>query len=82
MCRGLAFEFPHAMRTQVLDYLAQREGDAFKLCERSVMLENHSEVVTAFVPLYTGRNVIEGKTLDEIASMVTEASGTEGTCLA
>jgi len=47
----------------------------------TVQLENHTEV-SAFVPIYEGKNVIEGKTLEEIAAMVAAASGTDGSCLA
>ena len=49
--------------------------------EMSVRLENHTEV-SAFVPLYEGKNVIDGKALEEIATLVAAASGTEGSCLA
>lgn len=45
-----------------------------------VRLEDQSEV-SAFVPLYNGKNFIEGKTLEEVAEMVLAASGTDGTCL-
>ena len=39
-------------------------------------------MVSALVPLYEGKNVIVGKTLDETAAMVAAASGTDGSCLA
>jgi cation transport regulator ChaC len=66
---------------EVLSYLKEREGKAFPLHEMSVRLEDQSEV-SAFVPIYSGKNVIEGKTLEEVAAMVLAASGTDGTCLA
>lgn len=81
LCRGIAFEFPDAQKARVLAYLVEREGKAFPLREMSVRLDDRAEV-SAFVPLYEGRNVIEGKTLEEVASMVAAASGTKGTCLA
>lgn len=80
-CRGFAFEFPDAKKTAVLDYLIKREGKTFQLREMSVHLKDQTQV-SAFVPLYEGRNVIEGKSLEKVASMVAAASGTEGNCLA
>ena len=81
VCRGIAFEFPDTQKVEILSYLEKREGKAFPLHEMSVRLVDQSEVL-AFVPLYNGKNVIEGKTLEEIAGMVLAASGTDGTCLA
>jgi len=80
-CKGIAFEFPDARKTEILAYLEEREGKAFPLHEMSVRLEDHTEV-SAFVPLYEGRNLIEGKTLEEVAAMVAAASGTDGACVA
>jgi cation transport regulator ChaC len=65
---------------EVLAYLKDREGKTFPLHELLVRLEDQSEV-SALVPLYNGRNVIEGKTTEELAAMVLAASGTDGTCL-
>jgi cation transport protein ChaC len=65
---------------KVRSYLEKREGKAFPLQKVLVHLEDHSEV-SALVPLYNGPNVIEGKTIEELATMVLAASGASGTCL-
>lgn len=81
MCRGIAFEFPDAQKQNVLAYLTEREGKAFPLREMTVQLDGHVQV-EAFVPIYDGKNVIAGKTLEDTAAMVTAATGTSGSCLA
>lgn len=81
VCRGIAFEFPDAQKAEILSYLKEREGKAFPLHEVPVHLEDQSDV-SAFVPIYSGKNVIEGNTLEKVVSMVLAASGTNGTCLA
>ena len=80
VCRGIVFQFPDALKMEVLTYLEKREGKAFPLHELLVRLEDQSKV-SALVPLYNGPNVIEGKTTEELAAMVLNASGTDGTCL-
>lgn len=80
ICRGIAFQFPNARKTEVLSYLEEREGKAFPLHNIVVHLKDQSEV-SALVPLYNGKNVIEGKSPVELAEMVLAASGTDGTCL-
>lgn len=80
-CRGMAFEFPDNRTIEILDYLKEREGKGFALREMPVRLESGDEVL-AFVPVYDGPNVIDDKTVAEVASMVTIAAGTEGSCIA
>lgn len=80
VCRGMAFQFPDAQKLKILFYLNEREGKAFPLYEVVVRLEDQSKV-SALVPIYNGKNVIEGKTAKELAAMVLAASGTDGTCL-
>jgi len=80
VCRGIAFQFPDAQKMEILSYLEKREGKAFTLHQVVVSLEDQTEV-SAFVALYNGTNVIEGKTLEELAEMVWAASGTDGTCV-
>lgn len=80
LCEGIAFEFPDSKKVQILSYLEEREGKTFPLREVSVYLEGDLEIL-AFVPFYAGANVIEGESLDDIASMVLAASGTKGTGL-
>jgi len=81
LCRGIAFEFPDTQKAEILSYLKEREGKAFPLHELLVRIDDQSEV-SAFVPLYNGKHVIEGKTVEEVAEMVLAATGTDGTCLA
>lgn len=81
ICRGFAFEFPDTLKAEILSYLEKREGKEFPFYEMPVRINGQSEVL-AFVPLYNGKNVIEGKTVEEVAEMVLAASGTSGTCLA
>ncbi len=80
ICRGIAFQFPDAHNAEILSYLEKREGKSFPLYEMLVRIEDQSEV-SAFVPFYNGKNVIDGKTLDAVAEMVLAASGTDGKCL-
>lgn len=80
ICRGIAFEFPDTKKEEILSYLESREGKAFPLQEVLVRINDQSGV-SAFVPLYNGPNIIEGKTIEELAQMVLAASGTVGTCL-
>lgn len=80
LCRGAAFQFPDAQKENILSYLVEREGKAFSLHELVVRFEDRSEV-SAFVPIYKGKNVIEAKTRAEVAEMVLAASGTNGACL-
>lgn len=79
-CRGIAFEFPDLQKVAILSYLEEREGKAFPLREMPVYFEDQSEV-SAFVLIYSGKNIIVGKSVDAIVSMVLAASGTDGTCL-
>lgn len=81
VCRGIAFQFSDAQKMEILSYLVEREGKTFPLHEMPVRLEDQSTIL-AFVPLYNGKNVIEGKTLEEATEMVLAASGTDGTCVA
>ncbi len=80
-CQGIAFEFPDNRTFEILDYLKDREGKGFALRAMPVRLESGDEVF-AFVPVYEGPNVINDKTVAEVASLVTVAAGTEGTCIA
>lgn len=80
ICRGIAFEFPDYQKYLIFSYLDKREGNGFQRNEIIVRIENQLEV-SAFVNTYIGKNIIEGKTIEEIAQMVLSASGTNGTCL-
>jgi cation transport protein ChaC len=79
-CSGIAFEFSDLDKALILAYLEKREGKGFSLTPFLVRLEDGSEV-EAHVPIYAGPNIIEQKSLDEIAGMVMVASGSSGTCL-
>jgi len=77
-CRGMAFEFLDEKKAGLLAYLKKREGSCPALHEIQLIGDGKA---TAFVPIYAGKNVIRGKTLAEVASMVREASGTSGSCV-
>ncbi|PPD10697.1 gamma-glutamylcyclotransferase [Methylophilus sp.] len=79
-CRGIAFQFPDVQKMAVLSYLEEREGNSFPLKDLTVRLEDNSEV-SALVPLYNGKNIIEGQTTEQLAAMVLAASGTDGSCV-
>jgi cation transport protein ChaC len=78
-CRGIAFEFSEDRRDKVLAVLAEREGQDFALPRLKIQLLDGTKVL-AHVPMYTGRNLIRNKSLDEIAAMIVKARGTKGAC--
>jgi cation transport protein ChaC len=78
-CRGIAFEFPDSTRTDVLDYLAEREGKNFRLSEHRILLEGGGRT-WAIVPIYFGKNLIAESSIEERARMVLAASGDNGAC--
>lgn len=80
LCRGIAFEFPDDHGESIREYLEIREGNSFPLVQVEVRL-NDGVCTPAVVPIYTGKQLIEGRTLHELASMVRAASGTHGRCL-
>ncbi len=79
VCRGVAFEFADNHKEELLSYLTAREGSAPR--EMSIRLEGNTEV-SALVPFYEGKNLIVGKPIAGIASLVTAAEGCHDTCLA
>jgi len=78
-CKGMAFEFPEVRAGDVLAYLAKREGANFQLELLTACLDNDTEV-QAYIPVYRGKNLITIVTLNEKASMVRNARGTESSC--
>lgn len=78
-CWGVAFEFPDVKRAAVLDYLSKREGKSFELCEHRIDLANGDQIL-AIIPVYTGKNLIDHKSLQERAEMVLNAKGKGGCC--
>jgi glutathione-specific gamma-glutamylcyclotransferase len=80
VCRGIAFAFPDNEKEEVLANLRKREGEAFKLREMSVLLQGTTKV-SAIVPIYEGKNLINDKAIAEVASLVAKATGTAGSCL-
>jgi len=79
VCRGIAFEFPENNNKAVLTELIEREGRGFELLEMSVLLQGTTKV-SAVVPVYEGNNIISGKKIVEVASLVAKAIGTKGSC--
>jgi cation transport regulator ChaC len=63
----------------VLADLTEREGQDFVLLRLEIQLLDGTKV-PAHVALYSGRNVIKNKSLDETAAMILKANGTKGTC--
>jgi glutathione-specific gamma-glutamylcyclotransferase len=76
-CKGIAFEFPERERGRVLACLEKREGKGFRFEPQKVRLES-GDWVDALVPIYSGKNVLSGKTLAELARMARKAHGTKG----
>jgi len=77
-CQGVAFEFSDSARARVIADLTRREGNTFPLREKQVRLED-GQTVTALVPVYEGKQLIDGKSLYEIAAMAIAAKGIRGT---
>lgn len=80
-CLGTAFRFSDKCREPVMATLRKREGLGFELLELPIRVSSRKEVI-AVVPIYDGKNLIVGKTIDEIAQMVLTATGTSGACSA
>ena len=81
ICRGIAFEFPEDMGVETLAYLAKREGQAFRLQEQPIHLDDGIQV-PARVAIYSGKNTIAGCSLPQIVEMASTARGVDGTCIA
>jgi cation transport regulator ChaC len=79
-CEGLAFQFPDESRPQVINYLEKREGKGFNLDERELHLENGNRV-NAIVPIYSGKNLVDGMSCTELAAMARTAEGDSGRCI-
>jgi len=75
-CRGVAFEFEDAARTDIEDYLCARETCA--ATEVSVQLPD-AATVGALTYIYDGPRLIEdGLSLQDRAAMIIEAKGVAG----
>jgi glutathione-specific gamma-glutamylcyclotransferase len=77
-CTGFAFEFPEQQGSKVLAYLKQWEGKGFRFDGRRVRLDESGTWVEAMVPIYSGGNVLIGKTTGQLARMARLAAGTKG----
>lgn len=75
----MAFQLPDQRESEVFAYLKRREGKPFKLEEHSIVLGEGVEV-TAIVPVYHGKNIID-KPLDELVALALHAKGTSGACV-
>ncbi len=80
VCEGIAFEFSDADADAVLAYLRGREGQNFHLEELEIETEGGIET-KAFLPVYRGANIIDGKTPGELAEMARTATGSDGRCV-
>jgi cation transport protein ChaC len=79
-CKGVAFEFPEEKRREVIAYLEKREGNGFSLQPLEVRLES-GDRVNAVAPIYSGQNLLSGKSLADLANMVRIAQGVDGKCI-
>lgn len=77
-CTGFAFCFADARADEVDGYLRRREGGFDFPCVRAVLTDDR--IVDATTPLYAGKNLIKGKTPEQIAKMVVTAKGV-GNCV-
>lgn len=80
-CRGIAFEFPDSVAPEIESYLRKREGKGFELRPFEILIDNEPRV-SAIVPLYEGKNLVNADTPEAIAALVMRASGTSGSCRA
>jgi len=78
-CEGIAFEFEDKRKDEILLCLKEREGKDFEFKEFNIKTYDGNQI-TAFVPIYTGKNIIKGKTKEELAEMAKKASGNCGKC--
>ncbi|RVQ67533.1 hypothetical protein EKN06_06120 [Croceicoccus ponticola] len=76
-CIGYAFEFDDSREAEVFADLERREGKNFPLRKKRITLSDGRDV-EAHLPVYGGRNVITGKTLDELVAMAMTAVGRDG----
>src|SRR3546814_15565241 len=76
-CIGYAFEFDDSRQAEVFADLERREGKNFPLRKKRITLSDGRNV-EAHLPVHVGRNVITGKTLDELAAMAMTAVGRDG----
>jgi len=79
VCVGIAFEFQDARRAEVEAYLVKREGKNFKLRGLDITLQGIRQT-QAMVPLYTGKNILPAKTMQELVASIRQAHGTSGAC--
>ena len=79
-CDGVAFEFPEEKRREILDYLEQREGKDFEPKQQEIRLEN-GDLVTALVAIYSGKNLLSGRSVAELVTMASAAEGNCGSCI-
>lgn len=79
-CKGVAFEFPEARRNEVIAYLREREGKGFGLQPVEIRLES-GDRVTAVAPIYSGKNLLSGRSPAELTAMARTAEGADGKCI-
>lgn len=58
----------------MLDYLEQREGKDFELKQQEIRLEN-GDLVMALVAIYSGKNLLSGRSVAELVTMARAAEG-------
>lgn len=78
-CHGVAFEFDDRRSHHALAYLRKREGGFSEISINVTLPSGERVPATTFV--YAGKNIILGKTDENIARMVLRARGTDGAAL-
>jgi cation transport protein ChaC len=78
-CKGMLFQFQDNKRDAVINCLKKREGKGFKFPELTVRI-CLSITVSALVPIYSGNNLLQNRSPEDILDMVLLASGENGQC--
>ena len=80
-CVGIAFEFPEEKWGEVLDYIIKREGRGFDSTNKRGSRLESGDQVTAVVAIYSGENLLSGKSLVELVAIVRATEGVNGPCI-
>lgn len=77
LCVGYAFKFDDSIRDEVFAELERREGKNFPLRKMRIKLSDGRNI-EAHLPVYVGKHLIAGKSLDELVAMAMAAVGKDG----
>lgn len=76
-CMGYAFEFDDSKQAEIFAELERREGKNFPLRKKNIKLSDGRNV-EAHLPVYVGKNIITGLTIDELVALAMAAVGRDG----